>query len=143
MNGDHLLDLVVIDERTGPAIFYGRPDMTFGPPVPLGDAKAVPYAMEVADLDQNGTPDIILGFVESRPIVYFNDGGDTFTPVVFGDDEGTAYGFAVGDLNEDGLLDIAMARSDARNMLYFGSGIARKLPGVDRQRVESLIRSYQ
>lgn len=121
LNGDRVLDLVVIDERSGPAIFFGRPDVTFGPPEPLGNAEAAPYAIEVADLDQNGTTDIIVGYVESRPTVYFNDGPDTFTPVPFGDDEGVAYGFAVGDLDEDGLLDIAMARSDALNMLYFGS----------------------
>jgi hypothetical protein len=121
LNGDGVLDLVVIDERSGPAILYGRPDVTFGPPEPLGDLEAVPYAIHVADLDQNGSTDIIVGYVESRPIVYFNDGADIFTSVPFGDDEGVAYGFAVGDLDEDGLLDIAMARSDARNMLYFGS----------------------
>ena len=74
----------------------------------------------VADLDRNGRPDVIVGYVASRPVVYFNDGSLAFTAVPFGDAEGTAYGFAVGDLDEDGLLDIAMARSDAPNMLYFG-----------------------
>ena len=59
--------------------------------------------------------------LESRPVVYFNEGSGGFVPVPFGDDEGSAYGFAVGDLDEDGLLDIAVARSGARNMLYFGA----------------------
>jgi hypothetical protein len=75
----------------------------------------------VADLDRNGRPDVIVGHIRSRPIVYFNDGPRTFNAVPFGDDEGTAYGFSVGDFDEDGFLDIAMARSDARNMLYFGA----------------------
>ena len=61
-----------------------------------------------------------MGYVEARPVVYFNDGTETFVPVPFGDAEGSAYGFSVGDLDEDGFLDIAMARSGARNMLYFG-----------------------
>lgn len=121
LNGDHVMDLVVIDERTGAAIFFGRPDNTYGSAEPLGDTDATPYAIAVADLDRNGSTDIIIGYVESRPIVYFNDGSNGFTPVLFGDDEGVAYGFSVGDLNEDGLLDIAMARSGAPNMLYFGS----------------------
>lgn len=121
LNGDQVMDLAVIDERSGPAIFFGGPSVTFGPAEPLGDDGGVPYAIEAADLDQNGRTDVIVGYVEARPVVYFNDGDDTFTPVPFGDDEGVAYGFAVGDLDEDGLLDIAMARSDARNMLYFGS----------------------
>lgn len=121
LNGDGIVDLAVIDERSGPALFVGGPGLSFGPAEPLGSSDAVPYAMHVADLDENGTLDIIIGHVESRPIVFFNDGDRLFTPVPFGDDQGVAYGFAVGDLNEDGLLDIAMARSDARNVLYLGS----------------------
>ena len=121
LDGDGVLDLVVIDERTGPAIFRGRADGTYSSPEPLGKSGTTPYALAVADLDRNGRPDVIVGYVESRPIVYFNDGPTGFHPVPFGDNEGTAYGFAVGDLDEDGFLDIAMARSDARNMLYFGA----------------------
>lgn len=120
LDGDGVLDLVVIDEGTGPAIIRGRADGTFSAAEALGADGATPYALAVADVDRNGRPDIIVGHVKSRPIVYFNDGQKTFQAVPFGDSEGTAYGFAVGDLDEDGFLDIAMARSDARNMLYFG-----------------------
>ena len=114
-------DLVVIDEQTGPAVFWGRPDGTYSEAEPLGGSEATPYAITVADVDRNGRPDVIVGYVESRPIVFFNDGADSFVGAPFGDAEGTAYGFAVGDLDEDGFLDIAMARSGARNMLYFGA----------------------
>jgi hypothetical protein len=120
-DGDGILDLVVIDERAGPAILYGGPEVTFGAPEPLDAADATPYAIQVADLDGNGRPDVLIGHVEALPVVLFNDGPGAFTPVPFGDAEGVAYGFAVGDVDEDGLLDIAMARSDAPNVLYFGS----------------------
>jgi hypothetical protein len=120
LDGDGILDLVVIDSRTGPGIFQGQPDGSFTAARPLGAADATPYALAVADLDRNGRPDILVGYVESRPIVFFNDGPDTFTPAPFGDDEGAAYGFDVGDLDVDGFLDIAMARSGALNMVYFG-----------------------
>lgn len=126
MDGDGRLDLVVIDERTGPAILHGRADGSFGAAVPLGAGGATPYAIAVADLDRNGRPDVIVGFVRARPIVHFNDAPGTLTAVPFGDDEGTAYGFAVADIDEDGLLDVAMARSDARNMLYFGASDAAR-----------------
>jgi hypothetical protein len=122
VDGDGILDLAVIDQRNGPGILRGRADGTFGQAEPLGGSGARPYALELADLDRNGRVDIIVGFVESRPIVYFNHGAETLTAVPFGDHEGVAYGFAVGDLDEDGFLDIAMARSGARNMLYFGGG---------------------
>lgn len=125
LNGDGLVDLAVIDERSGPAIFYGGPDLTFGPAEPLGDSDAVPYAIQTADVDGSGSTDVVVGFVESRPIIYFNDGMVGFVPVAFGDDEGVAYGFAVGDVDEDGLMDVVMARSDAVNMLYLGTaGVA-------------------
>jgi hypothetical protein len=120
LDGDGHLDLAVIDERTGPAIFRGGPDVTFGVAEALGDVAARPYAIEVADVDADGRVDVVVGYVEGRPVVYFNDEGG-FTPVPFGDDEGVAYGFAFGDLDEDGFLDVAMARSAAVNILYFGS----------------------
>jgi hypothetical protein len=121
LDADHTIDLVAIDERMGPVIFRGRADGTYSPAEALGAAGATPYAILVADLDQNGRPDVIVGWVQSRPIVYFNDGPGAFHAVPFGDDDGTAYGFSVGDFDEDGFLDIAMARSDAPNMLYFGA----------------------
>jgi hypothetical protein len=121
LDADRVIDLVAIDEETGPAIFRGRADGTYSQAEPFGTAGATPYAIVVADLDRNGRPDVIVGYVKSRPIVYFNDGARAFHSVPFGDNEGTAYGFSVGDFDEDGFLDIALARSDARNMLYFGA----------------------
>lgn len=121
LDGDGVLDLVVIDERSGPAILWGRSDGTYAPPQSLDAPTATPYALAVADLDRNGRMDIIVGYIESQQIIYFNDGPSRFTPIPFGDDQGAAYGFPVGDLDEDIFLDIAMARSGARNMLYCGA----------------------
>lgn len=121
LDGDHVPDIVAIDERMGPEIFRGRADGSYADAEPLGGQDATPYAVAIADVDGNGRVDVIVGFVESRPIVYFNDGPGPFVAVPFGDGEGTAYGFAVGDVDEDGVLDIAVARSEARNMLYFGA----------------------
>jgi hypothetical protein len=50
VNGDHVLDLVAIDERSGSAIFYGGPDVTDGSAEPLGETEAVPYAIEIPAL---------------------------------------------------------------------------------------------
>lgn len=125
LDGDGAIDLAVIDEGRGPAIFWGHSDGTYSSAEPLGVGNATPYAIAVADLDRNGRPDVIVGHVKVRPVIFFNDGRRLFKVVSFGDDEGTAYGFSVADFDEDGLLDIAMARSDARNMLYLGSHAAR------------------
>lgn len=119
-DGDGALDLVVIDELRGPAILPGRADGTWGAPLPLGGVDPTPYALHVADLDRDGRTDVIVGYVEARPVAWFNRGDEGFAAVPFGDDRGVAYGFAVGDVDEDGFQDIALARSDAPNVLYFG-----------------------
>ena len=126
-NGDKIQDIVTIDEFKGVYLYYGQKDHTFSAGVLLSDAKVVPYALLVADMNKDGKPDIILGHVEAASTVFFNDGtGIQFTPVSFGDAKGTVYGFAVGDFNEDGMPDIAAAHSAAINVLYFGSKKPKK-----------------
>lgn len=121
-NGDGLLDIVAIDERTGTTIYFGRRDGGFAAGTSIEGRATTPYALAVGDLDGNGRPDIIVGHVEAPSAVYFNDGsGRRFTQVKFGDSKGTAYGFAIGDLDRDGVLDIGMARSEAPNAVYFGA----------------------
>jgi hypothetical protein len=120
-DGDGLLDLVAIDERVGTAIYFGRRDGAFSAGVPVSDAKVVPYALAVADVNLDRKPDIIVGNIEAPSSVYFNDGsGRRFHRVQFGDTKGTVYGFAIADLDGDGVMDIAAARSDAPNVVYFG-----------------------
>lgn len=121
LNGDGVLDFAVIDERKGPAIYAGTADGSYAVAASLGDPESTPYAIKVADLDGDGRDDVIVGYIEDRPVVYFNQGAFTFTAVPFGDSQGNAYGFSVGDVDEDGVQDIAMARSGAPNVLYFGA----------------------
>lgn len=128
VNGDGLLDLVVIDERKGAGVLLRARDGSFGAARPLGDTGPTPYALAAADLNQDGAVDVIVGYVESPPIAFFGDGTGAFTPVRFGDAQGVAYGFATGDLDEDGVTDIAMARSDAPNILYFGRRVKADRP---------------
>jgi hypothetical protein len=71
-------------------------------------------------LNRDGLIDVIVGYVNARPVAFFGAGNASFSAVEFGDAQGVAYGFAIGDVNEDGLMDIAMARSEAPNVLYFG-----------------------
>ena len=74
----------------------------------------------LADLNKDGKPEIIVGYVEAPGEVFFNDGtGKKFTRVRFGDTKGATYGLAAADLNGDGYPDIAAARSDAPSMVYF------------------------
>jgi hypothetical protein len=122
LDGDGLLDIVVIDERRGVAVFFGQRDGRFSGGVAIGGMKPTPYALAVSDVDLDGTIDVIVGHVEAPAVVQLNDGtGRRFTPVSFGDDKGTAYGFAIGDLDKNGRPDIAVARSEAPNVVFFAA----------------------
>jgi hypothetical protein len=123
-DGDGALDLVAIDEVRGPALYVGRGDGTFAPPVPVGAPGIKPYALTVGDLNCDGRPDFVVGNVEAPSAVYRNDGGFRFTATPFGDGQGAVYGIAIGDVDEDGRPDIAVARSEAPNTLYLASGTA-------------------
>jgi hypothetical protein len=120
-DNDGRLDIAVVDEATGPAIYRQRADGTVGGRMPLGDGKLRPYALAAADVNRDGRPDIVVGNVEAPSVVFFNKGNAQFDAVRFGDSKGTAYGIDVADVNEDGVMDIAVARSDAPNVLYIGS----------------------
>jgi hypothetical protein len=120
LDKDSLLDIVAIDERKGPAIYFGRKGGTFSAGFSLDNGKVTPYALAIGDLNNDGNIDIIVGNVEAPSRVYFNDGsGRHYTPIAFGDNQGTVYGFAIKDLDRDGLPDIAVARSDAPSVVYF------------------------
>jgi hypothetical protein len=76
--------------------------------------------MIAADLNKDGKPEIIVGYVNAPGAIYFNDGtGRKYTRVPFGDRKGATYGIAAGDLNGDGYPDLVAARSDAPSLIFF------------------------
>lgn len=132
LDRDGHLDIVVIDERRGAGIYFGRPEGGFAEVVPLNDGKVTPYALAVADLNRDGAPDIVVGNVEAPTTIYYNEvasrppaprNDKRFTQIHAGDSRGTVYGFAIADLDGDGWVDIAVARSEAPNVVMFGGGV--------------------
>ncbi|HOY12415.1 MAG TPA: VCBS repeat-containing protein, partial [Saprospiraceae bacterium] len=120
-NGDQIPDIVGIDENKGILLFYGQKDQIFSAGIYLFESLIVPYALNIADLNNDGRMDIIVGYVFAPSKIFYSEGTDSnFKSISFGDSNGTVYGFDVGDFNEDGIQDIATARSDATNMLHFG-----------------------
>jgi hypothetical protein len=82
----------------------------------------MPYSLAVADLNRDGRPDIVVGYVELPGSVYFNGGqGRSFREVSWNDGKGVVYGMAFGDLDRDGWPDIVAARSDAPNGIWFNT----------------------
>ncbi len=78
--------------------------------------------MQIADLNRDGKPDIVVGNAGSPGSVFFNDGtGINFREIRWGDGKGAVYGIAIADLDADGWPDIAAARSDATNFISFNT----------------------
>jgi hypothetical protein len=122
-DGDGRLDLAIIEERKKVSfVISNRGRRQFGGPVPLPGPPRMPYSLAVADLNRDGRPDIVVGYVKLPGSVYFNDGlGRTFHEVPWNDGKGVVYGLAFGDLDRDGWPDIVAARSEAPNGIWFST----------------------
>jgi len=124
-DGDGRLDLAVIDEqKRGAYVIFNRGGRNFGDLVPLPGPSRPPYALAVADLNRDGRPDIIVGWVHQPGSVYYSTGQGyrhSFHEVPWNDGNGIVYGMAFADFNGDGWPDIVAARSDAPNGIWFST----------------------
>lgn len=121
-DGDGRLDLAFIDEQKRAAyVMYNKGGRRFGEPERLPGLSRHPYALAVTDLNRDGRPDIVVGYVEAPGSVYFNTGPHSFHEVRWNDGKGTVYGLAFADFNGDGWPDIVAARSDAPNAIWFST----------------------
>ena len=119
-DGNGRLDLAYTDERTeGAFVIYNLGGRQFGEPERLPGPPRFPYALAIADLNRDGRPDIVVGYVETPGSIYFNTGPHRFHEVRWNDGKGTVYGMAFADFNGDGWPDIVAARSDAPNAIWF------------------------
>jgi hypothetical protein len=121
-DGDGRVDLAFIDEqKQGVFVTYNLGKRQFGEPERLPGPPRFPYALAVTDLNHDGRPDIVVGYVETPGSVYFNTAPHNFHEVRWNDGKGTVYGLAFADFNGDGWPDIVAARSDAPNAIWFST----------------------
>jgi len=114
VNADGLPDLVSCSPWAAPGLRLGLASGELGPVEDLGGGCA---DMEIADLDDDGAPDIASAYTRIRPLsVLYGDGGGGFSEAVsYGEEDWAWYdrwapgGIGLGDLNGDGLQDAFIA----------------------------------
>ena len=105
--------------RGGAFVYLNQGQGKFSDPVALSVEKDNVFAIVVADLNQDGKLDVVLGNDSTPSMTLINRGdGRTFEIARFGDGDGAVYGLAIGDVTADGCPDIVAARSNARSILY-------------------------
>ncbi|NQW04243.1 MAG: VCBS repeat-containing protein [Acidobacteria bacterium] len=136
LDGDGDLDIVLAKGRHWPLVNRvllnnGRGGFEASNLAPNADRS---YSAVLADLDGNGTPDMVVS--NDRPdgkVVYFNDGKGQFTKGgSWGAPEWTTRNATVADLNGDGALDIIAANRGGQSgfCLNNGSGVFDDAPCV-------------
>ena len=107
-----ILDLVVID-GFGIEVLLGNGNGTFQAPVTYTVAANFPAHVEIADVNNDGFPDLIALGTRGMVNVWLNNGDGTFgtpsTVTLPGNESPTA--LAVGDFHHTGFLDILLAAS--------------------------------
>lgn len=118
-DGDGRLDIAACHENLGLYVYF-KPAAGGGGDLKIAGREALPYSMLAADLNRDGKPEIVVGYVNAPGAVYFNGGtGRKYQRVPFGDSKGAIYGIAAADLDGDGYPDLVAARSDAPSLILF------------------------
>jgi hypothetical protein len=116
-NHDGTMDAVVgcaFPSNNGVSVLLGNSDGTFQPVVNYDVGSQTPAALAVADLNNDGAPDIITAngqFANNSVSVLMNNGNGTFGTLHVYTAGQNPVGVAVGDFNGDGYPDVVVAGS--------------------------------
>jgi regulation of enolase protein 1 (concanavalin A-like superfamily) len=127
LNGDGKRDLV-LPQDFGVAVYPGRGNFTFDPPVQITTPAAVADAI-VADLNKDGRADIVTAnHIDGSLTVILNGGGLVFsaTEIRLGP---WVTDVTATDVNRDGRLDLLVSAGRPDHFAGFGEGFAFVLPG--------------
>jgi len=127
-DGDGATDLAVPHRDGGQnLIFWNDGTGTFRePPGPFGPARSWIRAAAAADVNGDGTVDLVVGDERSGTYFYGGAGRRGFdAPVAVGESAGAPYAIAIADMNRDGRLDVVVGRQEAVGSVFFNTGGSR------------------
>ncbi len=129
LNGDGNLDIVLAKGRHWPlpdVIFFGDGKGHFRPGPPLPNKPDRSYSAPLADLNGDGTLDMVISNDAPDPkVILLNDGKGNFrVGGTFGDPHWPTRNVSLGDLNGDGVPDIAVANRPGPAQICFNDGKA-------------------
>ncbi|NQU78262.1 VCBS repeat-containing protein, partial [Candidatus Woesearchaeota archaeon] len=121
LNGDDLVDIVAADNTNG--IFWWRnngfSDFT---EIGLSPSPESANAAEIADMNNDGLLDIVVGYTSGVDLVWFeNQGGEQFNQHPISSSLQFLGDIALADLNSDGYMDIVCAERSANQIVWFRS----------------------
>lgn len=129
VDNDGVRDVVTAEcDAAAVAVFRGRGDAVLRPPVAIGLPRC-PTSLEIAELDGNGRPDLLVGLVadaaSGAQVVLLSGRGDgTFAGAQRLDlgpaDAGAEVVATAADLDADGALDLAAATTTAQAGVVYG-----------------------
>lgn len=118
LDADGILDLVTIDTANDSAgVLFGVGDGTFGDYTTLAEEVAgagpTPSGLAVADLDDDGNPDLVTASSGNAVVVLMGNGDGTVqAPVLYATGDNTKpSSVAIGDVNGDEVPDIVAGNS--------------------------------
>lgn len=138
LNGDKVLDLAVGNGGGGVSVFVGSGSGTFPTRADYPTTGTCPNAdgIAIADLDNNGKPDLIVandlqGVPGTVTLMLQTATAGVFgPPATFPTENGTE-SVAVGDFNHDGILDVAAANDTSSSVtVLIASAPGSFKPGV-------------
>ena len=119
MNGDQLPDIITVNIGSPNGVIINKGAGKFSSEQHFG-AELRSYAIEVADLDNDGDSDVVVANVMAKNEIYLNDGnGILVLNTSVGDPQARTYALAIGDVNKDGKLDIVTGSSGALNKVFY------------------------
>lgn len=121
MNNDKLDDIIRIDNGVNLQIEYQQPDGSFERLI-IGNV-ASPWGMSIADVDQNGFNDIIVGgSYDGVRVITASDDGTSFSIQMLGGPNIFVQNTNFADINNDGAIDFFACHDDGVSSPYANDG---------------------